>query len=264
MLDALNTELRDSLGKQVNVIKEGFDRYPVLTPFDMDDGDGFNIVLKGSEQGNNWLLTDEGSTLMHLSYWIDYNLLNKGTRKRIIDDIVTTYGVSNVDGILSLSVMRSEIGHGLITFIRALSRIVDIEFLNRETVRATFKEDWKQLMRTVVPSSNLEFDYSFPDLDPNKIYSADALVKTSHGDYTVFAVGNDTRCRDVTITLHQYSRWELPNQSVVMFQNQQSIGRDVLARLSDVADKQFSSVVASQPDINNYFRRRLNGLNSNM
>ncbi len=257
MLDQLNSELRNSLGQQINVIKEGYGRYPVLTPFQMDDGDGFNVVLKGSENGDEWLLTDEGSTMMHLSYWISFDQLNKGTRKKIITDIVNRYAINFSNGVLSMPLRRAEIGDGVLTFIHALSRITDVEFLNRENVRATFREDWKQLMRQLVPTNNLVFDYSNPEFDPTNIYAADALVKTQNEEYTVFAVGNDTRCRDVTIILHQYAKWELPTQSVVMFQDQQSIGRDVLARLSDVADKQFSSLVASKPEIDNFFKRRL-------
>lgn len=49
----LNQTVQETIGRQVIVEQEGRDRYPVLTPFTMDDGDHYNIVLRGLEGQRN-------------------------------------------------------------------------------------------------------------------------------------------------------------------------------------------------------------------
>jgi hypothetical protein len=67
------------------------------------------------------------------------------------------------------------------------------------------------------------------------------------------AIPNDDRCRDVTITLHQFERWGLSFQSAAIFEDQQAISRPVLARFSDVAGKQFSSLASNRERIKKFF-----------
>jgi hypothetical protein len=59
-------DFRARICEQVDLEQEGEGRFRVLTPFRFEDGDHFGIILK--HRGDHWILTDEASTLMHLSY----------------------------------------------------------------------------------------------------------------------------------------------------------------------------------------------------
>ena len=48
-------------------------------------------------------------------------------------------------------------------------------------------------------------------------------------------------------------------QSLAVFEDQQAISRPVLARFSDVADKQFSSLAANRERIKRYLTDTLSG-----
>jgi len=256
-IQEINETLQQAIGQQVTVELEGNNRFPVLTPFMMDDGDHYNIVLRGQEGQQNWVITDEGETLLHLSYWMDYNSLKKGTRQQVIERVLGQYGIDNRDGELRLEIKYDELSSAIFTFLQALTRVTDITYLSREQARATFLEDFRELLRTTVPEERLTFDYNHPRYDRQRIYTVDALVNHRDVPLYIFAIGSNDRCRDVTINLHTYKTWKIEYQSVAVFEDQKSISRDVLARFSDVADKQFSSLVSSEAQIVDYLKKQL-------
>jgi len=256
-VQALSETVQGAIGRQVVVEQEGRERYIVTTPFTRDDGDHFNIVLRGSEDRSTWVVSDEGETLMHLSYWMDYASLKKGTRREIVERVLGQYGVENREGELRLETVYTDLSGAIFTFLQALTRVNDVTYLSRETVRATFMDDFREFMQQTVPTERLTFDYHHPKYDRRGVYTVDALVNHRDVPLYVFAIGTNDRCRDVTINLHMYKQWNIRYQSIAIFEDQQAISRDVLARFSDVADKQFSSLVSSEPQIESYLKERL-------
>jgi hypothetical protein len=257
MLETLEQTIASSLNTQVRVIQEGLTRYPIFTPFTLPDGDHFDVVLIAVESGSVWKLTDEGSTLMHLSYWTPYEALMRGSRKNVIDNVLSRHAVQNDNGVLYLEFPPHQLGNALMTYLQALTQVSDIEFLNKEQVRETFREDFNTFMREIVPPERLKLNYNHPTHDPNEIYTVDARINGLPEPFYIFAIGTNDRCRDVTITLHTMEKWPIKFQSVAIFRDQQSIARDVLARFSDVGGKQFASLTSSGVAIRSYFEKRI-------
>jgi hypothetical protein len=256
-IHTLNQTVQAAIGRQVFVEQEGTNRYLVMTPFAMEDGDHYTIVLRGEPGQTQWTLTDEGDTLMHLGYWMDYDLLKKGTRQEIITRVLNQYGIENRQGELRMAITADQISSALFTFLQALTRVTDVTYLSRETVRSTFMDDFREFMRKTVPADRLTFDYAHTEFDRKKVYTVDALVNHRAIPLYVFAIGSDTRCRDVTINLLNYRSWGVRFQSLAIFEDQEEIGRSVLARFSDTADKQFSSLLSSKPAIKAYLDEQL-------
>ena len=54
----LEREFKRKVSDEIDIEREGIDRYVVYTPFMFDDGDHFVIVLK--KHDDQWRFTDEG------------------------------------------------------------------------------------------------------------------------------------------------------------------------------------------------------------
>jgi len=255
--DLIAHEFQKKISEAVRLQKEGVNRFRVFTPFSFDDGDSFSIVLL--KNGSGWKLSDEGHTFMHLSYELDITTLERGKRAEILESVFNNFGISESDGSLELQFEPDQAGNALYTYLQALTKITDLSYLNREIVKSTFTDDFKQVISDELPDGRYIFDYHFENQDSNKSYPVDCFVNSMDLPLLIFAIQNDGKCRDVTISLHQYERWGIPFRSLAIFENQQDINRKVLARFSDVSDKQFSSLISNRDRIRKYLRSATTG-----
>lgn len=248
--ETIERSFREKVSAKIELAHEGMHRYRVFTPFQFEDGDHLAIVLK--HDNDRWSLTDEGHTYMHLTYDIDERDLQRGTRQKIITAALSIFEVEDRDGELVLPVPEEQFGDALYSYIQALLKISDVTYLTRERVRSTFLEDFRNLMEGAVPEDRRTFDWHDPTHDPQGNYVVDCRVNGMARPLHIFALNNDDRTRDATITLLQFEKWGLQNHSMGIFEDQESINRKVLARFSDVCEKQYSSLGANLERIQKY------------
>lgn len=221
-IETIERDFHQKVSAKVRLAAEGMERFRVFTPFLFEDGDHLAIVLK--KEGARWVLSDEAHTYMHLTYDIDERDFHGGTRQKIISNALSTFQIEDRDGELVLNVPDERYGDALYSFVQALLKISDVSYLSRERVRSTFMEDFRALLSEAVPEERRSFDWSDPRHDP-------------HGMYTV-------DCR-------------IPFRSLAIFEDQESINRKVLARFSDVCEKQFSSLTANRERITRFLHESI-------
>jgi hypothetical protein len=257
--EIIEQDFRQKVCAAISLASEGLNRFRVFNPFLFDDGDQLCVFLK--REGPNWLLSDEGHTFMHLSYQLDEKEYLQGTRLKIIDNTLSLFSVQDRSGELVIPVEDDRFGDSLYSFIQALLRVMDVTFLTRERVRSTFNEDFQSLISETVPEERLIFRWHDPQRDPHALYPVDCRINSSPTPVFVFALQNDEQVRDATITLHQFERWKLVYRSLTIFEDQEGINRKVLARYSDIAEKQFSSLQGeNRHRIANYLHKSLQTL----
>lgn len=235
---------REKVSAEVELEGEGLDRFIVYTPFMFDDGDHYVVVMRREQ--DRWMLSDEGHTFMHLSYAeVD---LDKGNRARLIDQALSAFRVSRRDGELTVIIPDEQFGDALFSFLQAIARISATALWTRDRVASTFIEDFRSMMRELVPPDRLTFDYTDPAIDPEGLYAVDCRINHLPRPCFVFAVGNDQKASQATIACYHYEKHDARFQSAVVFEDQTTINRKTLARLSAVVGRQFPSL-AEKPRI---------------
>lgn len=247
---AIEQDFQAKVSAKVRLMAEGLNRYRVLTPFRFDDGDHLAIVLKQDTDG--WILSDEAHTYMHLTYEIDERDLQRGTRQTIISNALTVFQVEERDGELVLGIPDEQFGDALYSFVQALLKITDVSYLSREQIRSTFLEDFRSFFTQRVPEDRRAFDWYHPVHDPQGIYTVDCFINGMPRPLFVHALPNDASTRDATISLLQFEKWGLSFRSLGIFANQEAINRKVLARFSDVCEKQYSNLASNRERIKHY------------
>lgn len=250
ILDDFRKDFKKKVCEEIDLVSEGVERFLVKTPFTFDDGDHLKIVLKKDGE-RNWLLTDEGHTFMHLSYE-DIDIDTK-TRQQIIESSLTAYNMVNKEGELILKINDEMYGDALYSFIQGILHISDITYLKRERIRSAFMEEFRSFISTKIPEENIKFDYHDPIHDPNALYPVDCVIEAKPRRIFLFAILNDDKCRDATISILQFEKFGINFTASAIFENQEEINRKVLARFTDVCEKQFSSLQSAKERFEKYF-----------
>jgi hypothetical protein len=249
-------DFKEKVCKEIRLVAEGIDRFRVFTPFQFDDGDHFSIVMK--KEGTNWILSDEGHTYMHLSYLMDVKLLEKEKRAKMVSNAISSFGITENKGALTAALHPENSGNIFYNYIQGLIKITDVTYLNRENVRSTFWEDFREFIEQHTPNERIQFNYSDTTHDPKKLYTIDCKVNGLAKPLYIFAINGDDKCNSATISLYQHERWGNKFRSVSIFEDQETINRKVLARFSDVCDKQFSNLNSNKDRIGKFLADILN------
>lgn len=256
-VETIETDFRRKVGESVRLASEGVNRYRVFTPFLFEDGDHLAVVLKRENSG--WVLSDEGHTYMHLTYDLDEKDLHRGNRQKIISNALSMFSVEDKEGELRLLIPEEQYGDALFSFVQALHKISDVTYLSRERVKSTFMEDFRSFMDATVSPDRRSFDWYDREHDPAGNYTVDCRLNGMSKPMMVFALPSDGRVRDATISLLQFERWNIPHRSLAIFEDQEEVHRKVLARFSDVCEKQFSSLGTNKDRIATYLNESLRG-----
>lgn len=254
-IGAIREEFKNRVSEQIDLEPEGEGRFSVATPFRFEDGDHFVIALK--QEGDHWILTDEASTLMHLSYWMDDKVLDTGKRQELVNNSLSMFSVENREGELVIPVTEGRFGDALFNFIQALSKVSDTSFLSREVVRSTFMDDLREFLKKNVDPTRLLFDWNDADRDPKGKYIVDCRINGIKRPVFVYGLPSEEKVNVATISLLMFEKWGIPFQSLGVYEEQEEIKPKAVARFSDAVEKAFSSLEGNKERIATYLDRAL-------
>jgi hypothetical protein len=113
-------------------------------------------------------------------------------------------------------------------------------------------EDFRAFIEEAVPANRREFDWHDKLHGPTGKYPIDCRINNMPRPLLVQALPNDDKTKDATITFLNLEKWGTPFRSLAIFEDQEEINRKVLARFSDVCEKQFSSLGSNRDRIKRF------------
>lgn len=199
--DSIIGSIKQSAGSEIDVEQYTKDRYLVHTGFTYPDGDELHIVL--TKKGNDWILTDDGHTMMWLSYE-EFNMTD--SRKDLLNRTLNTNGISLDDGKLSIKCPEDTdgIGVALRSMIMTELQMADLLYLGRRVVKSTFVEDLKSAFVGSDISDRCHFDAKV--VGPDDIeYNADVLIDCMR-PILVFGIRSPVQCARATVSMLSLNR----------------------------------------------------------
>jgi hypothetical protein len=233
-------QVKEHICDQVKLTADGTDQFIVDTPFTHDDGDGLSIVLKKDREG--WFLTDEGSSLMHLTYEVSEGELAAGARREILDRALSLFSVQNRGGELRKRIAGSEYGEALYSFVHALLRIDDIRLLSRQRSKSSFLLAFQHFVETTVPHDRRERQWHDPEHDQNGRYIVDYRIEGRAKPLYLFALPTSDRTNVAALSIVQLEKWGHRFDPVAVYENEGVISRKARSRLADVCPTRFPSL----------------------
>jgi len=242
--DEILQDFKKKVCDKISLKQKGKNRYMVITPFLFEDGDMFKIILK--KDGDNWYLTDEGHTLMHLSY--DEIDVDSGRRKEFFSQALTRNFLRYDEGEIKAIIEKNDYGDALYSFVQGLMKVVDLEYLSQERVRSLFLEDLKRMLEQTIKRPK-DFNYKYPEVDSRGVYVIDCKIDLPKRPIHIFGANTEDRCKNIALSCYYLKEHEIKFFSIVIFEDQQEISSKVLTQITDAVGKQYSSLDSAKKEL---------------
>ena len=129
---AIIGKLREGIRSELEAEELTVNGFMIHTGFTYPDGDELHIILSEDEGG--WRFSDEGHTMMWLSYE-DFNLTD--SRRSMLDRTLKGNGVSMGRGELYIGFDADTVCVALRSMIQAEIQVADLLYLDKEILRNT-------------------------------------------------------------------------------------------------------------------------------
>jgi len=244
-LTLLKNRLCKTLCGEVKIRKTPQGHLQIVTPFAFTDGDTFQVYLQELPAGGV-RLTDFGHTFMHLSYENDLGKFREGTRGKLFEHVLATTGMREENSQLIFETTLENLGPSIVQFGQGLTRIYDLNFLNRARVASTFYEDLKERIYSLIAPEKVHPDFILTGEKDAESYPIDFRIEGKRAPLFLFGIASRDKARLVTIVLEHWLRAKIDFDSLLIFEDQPDIPRRDLARLSNVGGEMVASLDASE------------------
>jgi len=246
---------KKSVCDEISLTSVGIDRYRISSPFQFDDGDHIKIVLK--RDGKDWILSDEGHTLMHLNYYLDETQLLEGHREKILFETVENLSLSYDRGRIFTKIDKKSMGNQLFRLIQGIIQIDDVLYLSREQDTYPFLEDVKSFIYKSISEEHILENWTNPQSDPEKEFLVDFKINGMNNPLFIFRLNNDYKVLKSAITLYEFDRTKFPNRSIGIYRDLDKITPKNRRKFSRLCNVEFTHFYDQQEGIIDYFNSTL-------
>jgi hypothetical protein len=224
----------------------------VMAPLFHEDGDMVEIFLDLPNSHDAPIcISDHGMTLMRLSYSYD---VDTPTKRRILDRILSENGINEESGRLSIEAMPESLYPTLLQFAQTVVKVSNMQVFKREVIQSLFYETLNDFVSNSlvryqpkqdyipIPSrDDLEVDWNFP-IRPRSIF--------------LYGVKDSGKARLAALACREFQIAHVPFRSVIVHEDfENGLSKKDQARITNAADKQFTSLDDFKQNAEEYFAR---------
>ena len=253
--DSLGKLLCERLCEEVQVEARPDGALMIRSSFAFPDGDRFPIRLSEAPAGG-LRLSDQGHTLMRMSYEDEVDSFMEGPRGMLLERILGETGLSWDQGAFCFDTTPEQLSESLFAFGQALTRTYDLTLSSRVHSASTFYDELKLSLLQLVDEGRIHPGYQPPVPNP-EAYPVDFMLEGKNGvPLFLYGIPDQDKARLVTIMLAHFHRHGVEFESLLVFGDQEEIPRRDLARLSDVGGEMVATL-GSQEALDRKLRQRL-------
>lgn len=240
--------LKSQFNNKVALREKRLGIYQLIVPLYHEDGDMVDIYIEKLSDGRI-RISDFAMTLMRLSYSFELDTPNK---ERIFQTILAENRILEENGRLFIDTASESLCPAVLQFAQALAKVASMRLYKREVIQSLFYETLDQFVEQELRKYNPR-----PKILP--LPSRDDLEVDYQFDLRIpiflFAVKDSSKARLATISCLEFNRAKLPFKSVIVHENFDDLGKKDRSRITNAADKQFTSLDDFKSDAVQYFER---------
>ena len=215
----------------------------VSLPLTESDGDAVTVWIRPTLGG--WIVSDQGTTMMRLSYTQDVDVLLDGARRQMFERVLAERGLRYDEGQLLLEVEERSLVHSILEFGQAVQQVSDLKFWTRARGASTFMDDLNERLISIVGPERVHRDYVVPSIPSAADYPVDFFLDGSSEPLYVFGVTSRDKARLATIVLQHLQQHVHRFNSLIVFQSVAEVGTSDMRRLMNAANDMVDSLDAS-------------------
>ena len=212
--------------------------HQLIIPIFHEDGDMVDVYIEDSPKGEGHVrICDFGMALMRLSYAFQ---VSTPARERILDSILINNAVERSDGNLYLDAPIDHLYERILQFTGCILKVCNMRYWNRETVRSAFYDDLSHYVETEMKQFSPKRNHVPLERDP--IFNVDWYLECNSRNLFMFGIGSDDKAKNVTISLLEFQKAQLPFISLIVHEDMDDLGNRARRYLTNNADLQYSTL----------------------
>jgi hypothetical protein len=225
----------------------------VLAPLFHEDGDMVDIFIDLPQRADDPIrISDHGMTLMRLSYSYE---VDTPTKRKVLQRILSENNIIESNGRLSIDTTQESLCPSLLQFAQTVAKVSNMQMFKREVIQSLFYESLNDFVSSALATYKPQQRYlplpSRDDLDVDWRFPAKR-------DVYLYGVKDTAKARLAALSCLEFQKNQIPFRSVIVHEDFQSgLSRKDQRRLTNVADKQFTTLEDFKKDAEPYFAREL-------
>jgi len=196
-------------------------------------------------------ISDHGMTLMRLSYSYD---VDTPTKQRILDRILSENGITEERGRLFIETTLEHVYPALLQFAQTAAKVSNMQVFKREIVQNLFYEMLGDFVKSTLgrfrPVESYQPIPARDDLD------VDWKLSLLPREIFLFGVKDNAKARLAALACREFQISRIPFRSVIVHEDfENGLSKKDQSRITNAADKQFTSLADFQANAESYFLR---------